>query len=66
MSRMMLTQLISIDRLQQVQDQFAVATGFAAILVDYRGKPVTKPSGFTNFCTTIRLDPERQQGCFHV
>lgn len=64
MSRMMLTQLISIDRLQQVQDQFAVATGFAAILVDYRGKPVTKPSGFTNFCTTIRLDPERQQGCF--
>lgn len=64
MSTMMLTQLIPTERLQEVQDQFALATGFAAILVDYRGKPVTAPSGFTSFCTTIRLDPERQQGCF--
>ena len=64
MSTMKLTQLIPTERLQQVQDQFSLATGFAAILVDYRGKPVTEPSGFTNFCTTIRLDPERQQGCF--
>lgn len=64
MNTMRLTQLISAERLQEVQDQFALATGFAAILVDYRGKPVTEPSGFTNFCRTLRLDPERQQGCF--
>ncbi len=61
---MRLTQLIPLSRLQEVQDQFSLATGFAAILVDYRGKPVTEPSGFTKFCQAIRTDPERQQGCF--
>ena len=47
----LITDLIPLERLQEVQDQFTTAMGMAAILVDYRGKPVTSASGFTDFIT---------------
>lgn len=49
-----LENFIDINILQEIQDAFASATGFAAITVDYQGKPVIKYSGFSNFCNLIR------------
>ncbi len=45
-----LTDLISVDTLQQIQDAFATMTGMASLTTDMHGTPVTKPSNFTDFC----------------
>ncbi|MCT1458334.1 PocR ligand-binding domain-containing protein [Aestuariimicrobium sp. p3-SID1156] len=59
----LITELVPLEQLQQVQDQFAMAMGLAAILVDYRGKPVTSASGFTDFCSSMRADDKRRADC---
>jgi ligand-binding sensor protein len=51
-----LSEIISLDLLQEIQDRFASATGFAAITVDFQGKPVLKYSNFSRFCTKLRED----------
>lgn len=45
-----LTDLFDVDMLQRIQDAFSTMTGFAAIITDAQGKPVTKGSNFTDFC----------------
>lgn len=42
--------VIDIDLLQKFQDNFAESMDIASITVDIDGKPVTKPSLYTNFC----------------
>ncbi|NMM63150.1 chemotaxis protein [Clostridium sp. P21] len=42
--------VINIDLLQKFQDNFAESMEIASITVDVNGKPVTKPSSFTDFC----------------
>ncbi len=53
MKNVKLTDLISVDALQQVQDGFSKYTGMAALTTDADGVPVTKGSGFTVFCTEL-------------
>jgi ligand-binding sensor protein len=48
--------LVSPDLLQEIQDRFASATGFAAITVDFQGKPLLKYSNFSRFCLKLRED----------
>lgn len=45
-----LTDLISVDTLQRVQDAFSAMTGMAALTTDADGIPVTKGSNFSDFC----------------
>ncbi|MCM1179507.1 MAG: PocR ligand-binding domain-containing protein [Clostridium sp.] len=45
-----LTELIDISILQQIQDTFSEFTGMAAWIIDEEGRPVTKESGFSDFC----------------
>ncbi len=45
-----LTDLISVDTLQRVQDAFSAMTGMAALTTDAEGIPVTKGSNFSDFC----------------
>lgn len=45
-----LTDLISVDTLQRVQDAFSAMTGMAALTTDAEGIPVTKSSNFSEFC----------------
>ncbi|EFG90162.1 hypothetical protein CLCAR_0368 [Clostridium carboxidivorans P7] len=42
--------VIDIDLLQRFQDNFAESMDIASITVDINGKPVTKPSSYTDFC----------------
>ncbi len=62
-SLMNIGDLIDIDVLQNIQDQFSVATGFGAIAVDCKGKPVTVHSHFSEFCELIRSNPEKAKLC---
>lgn len=48
-----LVALLNIDRLQELQDNLAKALDLAFVTVDYRGRPVTEHSGFTQFCSCM-------------
>lgn len=45
-----LTDLFEVEMLQRLQDSFSKMTGFAAIITDAEGVPVTKGTNFTEFC----------------
>lgn len=47
-----LTDFISVDMLQKIQDAFSDMTGMAALITDRSGVPVTVGSNFTEFCMT--------------
>lgn len=53
MAEICLTDLIDVSILQQIQDGFSRYTGMAALTTDAEGIPVTKGSGFTDFCTNL-------------
>lgn len=55
--------IVDIEALQKMQDDFAEAVGMAFIAVDYRGNPVTKQSGFSEFCAKGRKDPKFKGLC---
>jgi len=50
MTDLLLTDLIDIDLLQKIQDEFSRYTGMAALTTDADGMPLTKGSAFTDFC----------------
>jgi ligand-binding sensor protein len=58
-----LSDVISKEELQGIQDCFAKATGFAAITVDFQGKPLIKYSSFSNFCSKLREDSVYNDKC---
>ncbi len=59
-----LTDLISVDILQQIQDAFATMTGMASLTTDMHGTPVTKPSNFTDFCIdNVRKSKDGRARC---
>ena len=45
-----LTDLISVEVLQRIQDSFSEAVGMAALTTEADGTPVTKGSNFTDYC----------------
>ncbi|WPC40343.1 PocR ligand-binding domain-containing protein [Clostridium sp. JS66] len=45
--------VIDIDLLQRFQDNFAESMDIASITVDINGKPVTKPSSYTDLCLKL-------------
>ena len=49
-----LVALLNMEQLQNLQDNLAKALDLAFVTVDYRGRPVTKHSGFTKFCSCMR------------
>lgn len=56
--------IIKIEVLQSIQDEFAEATDISFVSVDYRGHPITSMSGFTDFCKRMRSDETFRQRCF--
>lgn len=56
-----LTDLIDVNILQQIQDGFSRYTGMAALTTNADGIPVTKGSGFTDFC--MNLTRKSEIGC---
>jgi len=58
-----LQDLISLDVLQKVQENFSNAVGISMVIVDAEGSPVTQPSGFSRFCQSVRTSGVRRDEC---
>lgn len=50
MAELLLTDLIDVELLQKIQDEFSKYTGRAALTTDADGNPLTKGSASTDFC----------------
>ncbi len=61
--RLELADIIDLDSLQEIQDTFTKATGLAAIVVDYQGRPLLRYSSFTPFCEKLRENPFYFEKC---
>lgn len=55
--------ILDMEKWQLIQDKLALVTGTAIITVDYKGTPVTKHSLCSEFCNSIRLNPETGSIC---
>lgn len=56
--------LLDIPMWEKVQDELAMLTGTAIITIDFKGNPITKHSGRTDFCSIIRENPVSRKRCF--
>lgn len=63
MENVTLHKVIDTEVLQKILDRFGEATGLAAITVDYRGKPITQYSNFSDFCKLLREDQQCRDRC---
>ncbi|WP_084315694.1 PocR ligand-binding domain-containing protein [Thalassobacillus devorans] len=63
LSVLTLRNVVDVEILQEIQERFSEATGFAVIIADDDGVPVTEPTNFTSFCTQIRSSAEGSHRC---
>lgn len=59
-----LHEYLDIDRIQTLQNNFSQSMEIALVVVDAYGEPVTKPSGFCDYCAQSRKDPQKQKRCY--
>ncbi|MBU3215028.1 PocR ligand-binding domain-containing protein [Clostridium estertheticum] len=52
-ARLEITDILDVELLQKLQDNFSKNMDIASVIVDINGNPVTKPSKYTNFCTNF-------------
>ena len=50
--------ILDLEQWQKIQDELALVTGMAILIVDYKGVPVTRHSGCTDFCAIVRKNPD--------
>jgi diguanylate cyclase (GGDEF)-like protein len=55
--------LFEIEEMQKIQDSFSAATGVASLIVNSKGVPITKPSGFCDLCNAIRKTEQGLINC---
>ncbi len=58
-----LLDLISLSKLQKIQDSFAKATDVSSLITDIDGNPITEPSNFCGVCKIIRKTPKGLKKC---
>lgn len=56
--------VLDIPLWEKMQDRLAELTGTAIVCIDIKGKPVTKHSGRTAFCSIVRENPVSRKRCF--
>lgn len=63
MNIIQMSNLFDTRKIQQIQDELAIATDLAIIMVDYRGNPVTNHSNCSLFCAKVREIEALNQLC---
>ena len=58
-----LTDVIDLEILQKLQDNFAERNNVASVIFDNNGEPVTAYSNFSEFCKIIRSTPKGLESC---
>lgn len=56
--------ILDIPEWEKLQDELALLTNTAIVAIDYKGTPVSKHSGRTDFCTVIRENPISRNRCY--
>lgn len=59
-----ISDLLDLESLQKMQDNFSRSMNLGFITVDYKGRPITQPSGFTDFCSKAREKVAFREMCF--
>ncbi|ROP61814.1 histidine kinase/DNA gyrase B/HSP90-like ATPase [Enterobacter sp. BIGb0383] len=59
-----LHEFLDVDRLQTLQDNFSKSMMIALVVVDQDGVPVTRPSGFSDFCARSRMNETLERHCY--
>ena len=58
-----LTELVELEKLQQIQDAFAESSQVAATIIDLDGTPITRSSNHSQVCTMIRITEKGLANC---
>lgn len=64
MKYLSLFDIVDLQVLQEMQDSFSTVTKLAMVIVDYRGKPVTRYSNFTDYCMHMRNNSLCRKLCY--
>lgn len=59
-----LHEFLNVNRLQTLQDNFSKSMMIALVVVDQEGVPVTRPSGFSDFCARSRMNKTLARHCY--
>ncbi len=59
-----LLDLVDINTLQQIQDNFALSSAVASVITDINGVPLTTPSNFSSVCLKVRTTEKGRSQCF--
>lgn len=59
-----LRSILDIAKWELLQDEIAKLTGVAITTIDYKGTPITRYSGWTDFCSVIRDNPVLWKRCY--
>ncbi len=59
-----LHEFLDVDRLQTLQDNFSQSMMIALVVVDQEGVPITRPSGFSDFCARSRMNASLARHCY--
>ena len=57
--------IVNVEELQSLQDDWAKATDLAFVTVDIQGRPITKYSNFTPFCEKLRQTERFREKCYY-
>jgi PAS domain S-box-containing protein len=57
--------LLDVNLLQKISDDFADIADVGSIIYDLNGKPITKPSNFCNYCRLIRSTEKGRNNCIN-
>jgi signal transduction histidine kinase len=58
-----LTDLVPLEKLQQIQDAFSLANRIASTITDVEGNPITEPSNHCRVCTMVRASEKGLANC---
>ncbi len=58
-----LTELVDLDKLQQIQDTFAESSQVAATIIELDGTPITRLSNHSRVCTMVRATESGLANC---
>ncbi len=59
-----LDELIDLEELQSIQDSFARAAGISSVIFSAEGKPLTRLTNPTGFCSLIQSTGKGKERCF--
>ena len=61
-----LDELIDLEELQSIQDSFAIAVGISSVIFSAEGKPLTRLTNPTGFCSLIQSTGKGKERCFRL